>query len=117
MPEYRDAVSRASDINVSYSDTAGILHSKNVSAPFSGIIQHEVDHLSGILYLDRLSKSKKKRAESILRSRIKKKRDALKKATSKDSNPRVPPDVRNGFRTKPTRIKMSGKKNTKHKKN
>lgn len=117
VPNYSNTVKRHSDINLIYSDTAGMRHSKNLSPPFSGIVQHEIDHLSGVLYLDRLSKTKKRLAEATLRSRIKKKSKDLQKARSKErKSTRSEPAVRNGFRTKPTRIRMTSKKKKSRKK-
>jgi peptide deformylase len=120
VPDYSERVVRNKNIRLTYKNLSGEDVSKNLTSDFSGIVQHEVDHLVGCLYLDRLTKSRQKKAVSALMSRIKKKKEALKKQRERLKRESQPdkPEPRNGFRTKPTRIRMksSKKKKTSHRK-
>ena len=97
VPDYSDVVVRFSNIQLSYLDLEGNLHKKNLTPPFSGIVQHEVDHLSGILYLDRLSSSRKRKARDTLLARKRKKARLLKKKAQAEKSQKDV-EVRNGFR-------------------
>lgn len=61
IPDVRDYVTRAQSIVVAYKD----IHGKEMSAPAEDLmavcIQHELDHLNGILFLDHLSPMKQRR--------------------------------------------------------
>jgi peptide deformylase len=41
-------------IRVEYQDTAGLLHSEEFEDYFSELLQHEIDHLDGTLFIDRV---------------------------------------------------------------
>jgi peptide deformylase len=41
---------------VEYHDTAGQKHSEQFEGYFSELLQHEVDHLNGILFIDHIEK-------------------------------------------------------------
>lgn len=120
VPDYSEKVVRNKNIRLTYKNLSGEDVSKNLTATFSGIVQHEVDHLSGHLYLDRLTRSRQKKATTILMSRIKKKKEARKKQLAKLKRESQPdrPTPRNGFRSKPTRIRMKSikKKKSSHRK-
>ncbi len=54
VPDMRGRVTRAARIKVSYLDRDGEAHEKTVSGITAGTFQHEVDHLEGKLFLDRV---------------------------------------------------------------
>jgi peptide deformylase len=51
---YRGLVRRHQTVRVTYLDPAGRRHSEIVSGWHARILQHEVDHLNGTLYIDRM---------------------------------------------------------------
>jgi peptide deformylase len=60
VPELTANVKRYKKVTVSYQDLEG--HTKELSTEdhFSVVMQHEIDHLNGILFLDHLSSLKRK---------------------------------------------------------
>jgi peptide deformylase len=54
VPDYTGDVERATTITVSFSDPDGGLHEIQASGFEAVAIQHEMDHLDGILFLDRI---------------------------------------------------------------
>lgn len=59
IPEYRDTVSRAAVVTVKAQDRTGKFFEVNAEDLFSMCLQHEIDHLDGILFIDRLSRLKR----------------------------------------------------------
>lgn len=49
-------VSRPEKITVQWLDEFGVKHSRGASKFFSRVIQHEADHLNGILFIDKVKK-------------------------------------------------------------
>jgi peptide deformylase len=68
LPDIRDEVERAETVRLRYVDLD--LREQEVTATglFARVIQHEIDHLNGILFIDRLGKVKQK----LLRGRLNK---------------------------------------------
>lgn len=60
LPGIREDITRPDNITISYYDENLNLHEENFSGIKSRIIQHEYDHLEGILFIDYLSPLKKK---------------------------------------------------------
>ena len=56
FPEIRGDVERRDAITVKYQDAAGMPHVLVCNGMFARCIQHEVDHLNGVLFIDRMSK-------------------------------------------------------------
>ena len=54
VPDYTGNVMRAERIVVDYQDEWGASHQLSVSGYEARAIQHEIDHLEGLLFLDRL---------------------------------------------------------------
>ena len=52
----RATVQRHEEITVEFLDENGITHEKTVNGEMSGLIQHEIDHLDGIFFLDHVKK-------------------------------------------------------------
>ncbi len=62
IPGYYANVERPSEIDVEWNDLKGTKIKKKCSGLLSVCIQHEIDHLDGILFIDYLSKLKRKMA-------------------------------------------------------
>lgn len=54
VPAGSGNVERYEECEVSYQDQDGASHSFIATWPLAGILQHEVDHLDGVLYIDRV---------------------------------------------------------------
>jgi len=61
VPDYYENVIRANNIKVQALNQHGETFELEASEMFSVCIQHEIDHLDGILFVDHLSKLKQKR--------------------------------------------------------
>ena len=61
VPDYYEIVVRANDIKVKALNQNGESFELEASEMLSVCIQHEIDHLNGILFVDHLSKLKQKR--------------------------------------------------------
>lgn len=70
IPYGKGSVKRANKIKVRYLDYFGVVHELGAEGLLSRVIQHEIDHLDGKLYIDYLSKLKKE----IIAKKIKKQR-------------------------------------------
>ena len=62
VPEYYADVERAKEVEVEWFDETGVKYKKTLSGLMSICIQHEIDHLDGILFVDHLSTLKRKMA-------------------------------------------------------
>jgi len=63
VPSYYENVKRANNIKVKSIDQNGDTVQTNASGVLAICIQHEIDHLDGILFVDHLSKLKQKRLQ------------------------------------------------------
>lgn len=61
VPNFFEEVTRYDEIVVRFQDRFGEEYEMETNGYFAVIIQHELDHLNGILFVDRLSAFKKKR--------------------------------------------------------
>ncbi|MEM0933742.1 MAG: peptide deformylase [Bacteroidota bacterium] len=68
IPEVREDVKRKPAITISYVDEDFNPHRENYSGLLARVIQHEYDHIEGILFTDKLSSLKKR----LLKSRLEK---------------------------------------------
>lgn len=68
------SVKRSKKISVSYQDLTGELHDLHVEDRFAVVLQHEIDHLHGILFIDHLSALKralyKKKIKKMLAAQV-----------------------------------------------
>ena len=67
IPKIRENVHRKSDILLSYYDEKWVFHEERFSGYAARIIQHEYDHIEGILFTDRLNPLKKKLVQKKLK--------------------------------------------------
>src|SRR5246500_4760573 len=61
IPEYYEEVERPARVRVRFTDLDGKLHEEDAEGLFATCIQHEIDHLNGVLFIDYLSKLKRDR--------------------------------------------------------
>lgn len=61
IPEYYEEVERPARVRVRYLDLDGKLHEEDAEGLYATCIQHEIDHLNGVLFVDYLSKLKRDR--------------------------------------------------------
>lgn len=52
---YTAAVERFHEVDVEYLDLLGVQHHQRVNGWHARILQHEIDHLDGVLYVDRMN--------------------------------------------------------------
>jgi len=71
VPDYYENVIRANDIKVQALNQHGETFELEASEMLSVCIQHEIDHLDGILFVDHLSKLKQKRLKTKTEKKIK----------------------------------------------
>jgi len=62
VPEIYDEVERPAKVRVRYLDYDGAAVEEEAEGLFAVCIQHEIDHLDGVLFLDHLSRLKRERA-------------------------------------------------------
>lgn len=60
IPEVREDVFRKPNIEIKYYDRDFKLHHKKLEGLFARVVQHEYDHIEGILFTDKLSSLKKR---------------------------------------------------------
>lgn len=63
IPGYYDDILRSEIIKLSYQDRFGNTHSLQADGYLAVALQHEIDHLNGILFIDRLPLLKRKKFE------------------------------------------------------
>jgi peptide deformylase len=61
IPEIHEDVERPARVKVKYLDLDGNPHEDDAEGLFATCIQHEVDHLNGVLFIDHISKLKRDR--------------------------------------------------------
>ena len=74
IPEFYEEVERPAKVRVRFTDLDGKVHEEDAEGLFATCIQHEIDHLNGVLFVDYLSKLKRDRV-------LKKFTKAAKRAT------------------------------------
>src|ERR1700757_2745105 len=61
IPEYYEEVERPARVRVRFTDLDGKGHEEDAEGLYATCIQHEIDHLHGVLFIDYLSKLKRDR--------------------------------------------------------
>ncbi|HEY1415847.1 MAG TPA: peptide deformylase [Caulobacteraceae bacterium] len=67
VPEIYDEVERSAKVRVRYLDYQGQAVEDHAEGLFAVCIQHEIDHLNGVLFIDHLSRLKRARAVAKVR--------------------------------------------------
>ena len=60
IPDIREDVIRPEMIKIKYIDVEGGHHEEECNGMLARVLQHEVDHLQGLLFVDRISQIKRK---------------------------------------------------------
>lgn len=76
IPEYYEEVERPAKVRVRFTDLDGKVHEEDAEGLYATCIQHEIDHLNGVLFVDHLS--------ALKRNMILKKLVKLKKQRAED---------------------------------
>ncbi|UJF24175.1 peptide deformylase [Suttonella sp. R2A3] len=71
IPEQYADVERATHIRYRYQDTEGNTHEAEADGLLGVCMQHEIDHLNGVLFIDHLSRLKRERLEKKLAKWVK----------------------------------------------
>jgi peptide deformylase len=61
IPEYYEEVERPNEVEVKYLDLEGKTHEITAKGLFATCVQHEIDHINGVLFIDHISKLKRDR--------------------------------------------------------
>jgi len=61
IPEFYEEVERPAQVRVTYLDLDGKEHELEAGGLLATVIQHEIDHLDGVLFIDHISKLKRDR--------------------------------------------------------
>lgn len=67
VPEYFDSVERPARVRLRYLNYAGETIEEEADGLYAVCIQHEMDHLEGVLFIDHLSRLKRERAVAKVR--------------------------------------------------
>lgn len=80
FPDIRGDIDRPDAISVKFQDGFGTPHQLTCNGLFARCVQHEVDHLNGVLFIDRMTKKVRAPLEKAIKDLAKETRDALKAA-------------------------------------
>jgi peptide deformylase len=61
IPEFFEMVERPTEVNVRYLDRSGEPQEIQAKGIVATVLQHEIDHLDGVLFIDHISKLKRDR--------------------------------------------------------
>jgi len=61
IPDIHEDVERPARVRIKYLDIGGEQHEEDADGLFATCIQHEIDHLNGVLFIDHISKLKRDR--------------------------------------------------------
>ena len=76
MPDVYDDVERPAKVKVEYLDYAGEAVEEIAEDLFAVCIQHEMDHLEGVVFIDYLSRLKRERAVKKVQKLVKSRAEA-----------------------------------------
>jgi peptide deformylase len=79
FPDIRGDVVRPDEITVKFQDANGVPHTLRCNGLLARCVQHEADHLNGILFIDRMDKAVLAAIDPELKALKKQTRDAAKK--------------------------------------
>ena len=81
IPEYYEEVERPAQVRIRFTDLDGKVHEEDADGLFATCIQHEIDHLNGVLFVDYLSKLKRDRVLKKFTKAAKRRRSRLHAVT------------------------------------
>lgn len=76
VPNFYEDIQRFETISVNYQDRDGNTKSIEADGLLSIAIQHEYDHLNGILFIDKLTSSRRRKFEKEYKKMLKEKKDS-----------------------------------------
>jgi peptide deformylase len=76
VPKFYEEVKRFETVSVNYQDRNGNTHSLKADALLSIALQHEIDHLEGILFIDKLSYARRKKFEKEYKRMLKERKSS-----------------------------------------
>ncbi len=79
FPDIRGDVERPDAITVKFKDERGVPHVLKCDGLFSRCIQHEADHLNGVLFIDRMEKKSRAKVSDAVKSLAKETKAAATK--------------------------------------
>jgi len=74
VPSFYEDIKRFETISINYQDRYGNIKELNADGLLSIAIQHEIDHLNGILFIDKLSYARRKKFEKEYKRMLKEKK-------------------------------------------
>ena len=83
FPDIRGDIDRPDVISVKFQDADGTPHQMTCNGLFARCVQHEVDHLNGVLFIDRMSKKVRSPLEKAIKQLAQETKDAGKAAKEK----------------------------------
>lgn len=78
VPTFYEDINRAESISVNYQDRDGNTKTLEANGLLSIAIQHEIDHLNGILFIDKLTSSRRRKFEKEYKKMQKEKKNLKK---------------------------------------
>ncbi len=75
VPKFYEDVKRFESVHVNYQDRDGNTHTIEADGLLSIAIQHEIDHLEGILFIDKLSYARRKKFEKEYKRMLKERKN------------------------------------------
>ena len=79
FPKIRGDILRQDDITVKFQDERGVPHILKCNGLLARCIQHEVDHLNGVLFIDRMEKKTRTKVDEAVKDLAKETRAVSKK--------------------------------------
>lgn len=79
FPKIRGDITRQDSITVNFQDERGVPHALRCDGLLARCIQHEVDHLNGILFIDRMTKKVRSTIDDAVKALAKETRATAKK--------------------------------------
>lgn len=86
IPDIREDVIRPERIRIKYRDLSGREYEEEVDGLLARVLQHEIDHLDGVLFVDRIAPIKRKLLSK-----------KLKKLATEEGNMYMPSETRGGL--------------------
>ncbi|HEY9154799.1 MAG TPA: peptide deformylase [Opitutaceae bacterium] len=76
FPEIRGEVCRPEQVTVNFQDAQGVAHVITCNGLFARCLQHEIDHLNGVLFIDRMEKKVRSGIDKAVKDLAKKTRES-----------------------------------------
>jgi peptide deformylase len=84
IPEYYEEVERPAQVRVKYFDADGKAHEIEADGLLATCLQHEIDHINGVLFIDHISKLKR---DMVIKKFTKAAKKGVSPALAKDKEP------------------------------